>query len=102
MYLARVVGRVVSTVKQGTLKGKTLQWVQPIDATRRDRGSPVVAVDTIGLGPGELCYYVTSREASLTLWDTFAAVDAGIVGKVDRIDLVEGGGRRDVGGGADD
>jgi hypothetical protein len=39
------------------------------------------------LGPGELCYYVTAREASLTLCDAFAAVDAGIVGKVDRIEL---------------
>ena len=49
-----------------------------------------MAVDPIGLGPGELCYYVTAREASLTLWDTFAAVDAAIVGKVDRIDLDDG------------
>ena len=29
--------------------------------------------------------YITAREASLTLWDTFAAVDAGIVGKVDTL-----------------
>jgi hypothetical protein len=33
------------------------------------------------------CYYITAREASLTLWETFAAVDAGIVGKVDRVNL---------------
>ena len=89
MFLARVVGRVVSTVKQDTLQGQSLQWIQPVDASRHDRGGPIVAVDPIGLGPGELCYYITAREASLTLWDTFAAVDAGIVGKVDRIDLAE-------------
>ncbi len=87
MYLANVIGTVVATVKQETLTGQTLQWIQPVDAEGRDRGSPVVAVDPIGLGPGELCYYITAREASLTLWETFAAVDAGIVGKVDRIDL---------------
>ena len=91
MFLARVIGTVVSTVKQATLEGQTLQWIQPIDASRNDRGNPVVAVDPIGLGPGEYCYYITAREASLTLWDTFAAVDAGIVGKVDRIDGVGGG-----------
>ena len=90
MYLARIVGTVVATVKQATLEGQTLQWIQPIDASQNDRGSPVVAVDPIGLGPGEVCYYVTAREASLTLWDTFAAVDAAIVGKVDRIDLDDG------------
>lgn len=86
MFLARVVGRVVATVKQDSLRGQSLQWIQPMDASRQDRGVPLVAVDPIGLGPGELCYYITAREASLTLWDTFAAVDAGIVGKVDRID----------------
>lgn len=102
MYLARVVGRVVSTVKQTALQGQTLQWIQPIDASLDDRGAAVVAVDPIGLGPGELCYYITSREASLTLWNAFAAVDAGIVGKVDRIDVAGGGGRREVGGGADE
>jgi len=85
MYLARVVGRVVATVKQDTITGQPLQWIQPVDRSGADRGSPVVAVDPIGLGPGELCYYITAREASLTLFETFAAVDAGIVGKVDEI-----------------
>jgi len=32
-------------------------------------------------------YYITSREAALTLDKPFAAVDAGIVGKVDFVDL---------------
>ena len=85
MYLARVVGRVVATVKQDTIIGQPLQWIQPVDRSGADRGSAVVAVDPIGLGPGELCYYITAREASLTLFETFAAVDAGIVGKVDEI-----------------
>ncbi len=89
MYLAKIVGRVVATVKQDTLSGQPLQWIQPVDAKGRDRGGPVVAVDPIGLGPGELCYYITAREASLALAETFVAVDAGIVGKVDRIDLPE-------------
>jgi ethanolamine utilization protein EutN len=87
VYLAKVIGRVVATTKQDTLEGQTLQWIQPVGATGTPHGGPVVAVDPIGLGPGELCYYITAREASLTLWETFAAVDAGIVGKVDRVDL---------------
>lgn len=90
MYIARVIGSVVATVKQDTLKGQSLQWIQPLDAFEREAGAAVVAVDPIGLGPGELCYYITAREASLTLFDTFAAVDAGIVGKIDRIDLSDG------------
>ncbi len=86
MFLARVIGRLVSTAKQDTLQGQTLQWIQPVDAGGRETGKPIVAVDPMGLGEGELCYYVTAREASLLLRNSFAAVDAGIVGKVDRID----------------
>ena len=88
MFLARVIGRVVSTVKQETLHGQTLQWIQPVDGAGNETGrKPLVAVDPMGLGPDELCYYVTAREASLLLANSFAAVDAGIVGKVDRIDM---------------
>jgi ethanolamine utilization protein EutN len=50
-------------------------------------GKPLVAVDRVGVGPGELVYYITSREAAMTLDNPFAAVDAGIVGKVDWLDI---------------
>jgi ethanolamine utilization protein EutN len=87
VQLARVVGRVVATVKQDTLSGITLQWVQPITARGASAGKPIVAVDRVGVGPGEIVYYITSREAAMTLDQPFAAVDAGIVGKVDFVDL---------------
>ena len=87
MQLARVVGRVVSTVKQETLAGVTLQWLQPVDTRGASNGQPLVAVDRIGVGPGEVIYYITSREAAMTLDNSFAAVDAGIVGKVDHVDV---------------
>ena len=87
MFIGRVVGRVVSTVKQDTLSSVTLQWVQPVSTGGAPVGKPLIAVDTIGVGPGETIYYITSREAALTLGDPFAAVDAGIVGKVDCFDV---------------
>ena len=87
MYLARVVGRVVATVKQDTLACVTLQWIQPLRASGDDTGKPIVAVDPIGVGPGEVVYYITSREASMILDEKFAAVDAGIVGRVDWVDI---------------
>ena len=87
MYLARVIGRVVATVKQDTLACVTLQWVQPLRANGDAAGKPLVAVDPIGVGPGEVVYFITSREASLILEEKFAAVDAGIVGRVDWVDV---------------
>ncbi len=79
----------MSTRKQDTLHAIPLQWLQPVDAAGKDRGSPVVAADTFGLGPGELCYYITAREASIALWKLDVAVDAAVVGKVERIDVGE-------------
>ena len=87
MQLARVVGRVVATIKQDTLSAVTLQWIQPVSTTGADAGKPLVAVDRVGVGPGEVVYYITSREAALTLDEPFAAVDAGIVGKVDWVNV---------------
>jgi ethanolamine utilization protein EutN len=87
MFLARIVGRVVSTQKQPTLARIPLQWLQPVDAAGNAAGAPVVAADTFGLGPGELCYYITAREASIALWTLDAAVDAAVVGKVERLDV---------------
>ena len=85
--MARVVGRLVATVKQDTLSSVALQWIQPVSASGTSVGKPVVAVDRIGVGPGELVYFITSREAAMTLDDPFAAVDAGIVGKVDWVNV---------------
>jgi len=87
VQLARVIGRVVATIKQDTLTAVTLQWIQPVSTTGADAGKPVVAVDRVGVGPGEVVYFITSREAALTLDEPFAAVDAGIVGKVDWVNV---------------
>ncbi len=87
MNLARVLGPLVSTVKQETLHRVPLLWVQPLAASGAASGKPIVAVDRIGAGPGEVIVYITSREAAIILDDPFAAVDAGIVAKVDWCDV---------------
>lgn len=92
MQIARVLGSVVSTVKQETLTGVPLQWIQPLSAEGAAMGKPLVAVDRIGAGTGEVVVFVTSREAALTLDNPFAAVDAGIVAKVDRCEVANGRG----------
>ena len=87
MQIARVIGRVVATIKQDTLSAVTLQWIQPVTTAGANTGKALVAVDRVGVGPGEIVYFITSREAALTLDEPFAAVDAGIVGKVDWLDI---------------
>ena len=87
MQLARVIGCLVSTVKQESLEAIPLHWIQPMTAAGVDAGGPIVAVDRIGSGPGDVVVYITSREAALTLDNAFTAVDAGIVAKVDWCNL---------------
>ena len=72
MQLGRVVGTVVATIRTDGLDGVKFLIVQPLDKHRRDRGSPVVAADAVAMaGPGELVYYVASREAAEALEERF-------------------------------
>ena len=88
MQLGRVVGTVVATTRTVGLDGVKFLIVQPLDKHRHDRGSPVVAADAVAMaGPGELVYYVASREAAEALPERFVPVDHAIVGLVDRVDL---------------
>ncbi len=89
MHFARVLGRLVATRRIPSLGGARLLWIEPTDSRGAVIGPPLVAVDAGQYGPGEWVFYVTSREASLPLPDPFCAVDAAVVGKIDRVDLAE-------------
>ena len=88
MDLARVVGRVVCTMKNSSLKGNKLLLVQPLDADERPRGRPLVAIDAVGAGAGEKVFFVTGREASFAFLPDVVPTDASIVGIVDRVDYL--------------
>ncbi|MFQ5797526.1 MAG: EutN/CcmL family microcompartment protein [Bacteroidota bacterium] len=86
MYFAKVIGTIWATRKDENLKTFKLQFLQPLNAMRESVGDPIVAVDTVGAGPGETVFYITAREAVIPLPVPMAPVDASIVGIVDRID----------------
>ena len=93
MQLGRVIGTVVATVKYQGLEGVKFLIVQPLDKRQDPEGRPVVAADAVHMaGPGELIYFVGSREAAQALPETFVPVDHAIVGIVDAVEpLVSGG-----------
>ena len=53
MYLARVVGEVVATVKHPHLAGQKLLLVQPEPTTGKSQPPTVIAVDAVQAGPGD-------------------------------------------------
>jgi ethanolamine utilization protein EutN len=85
VYLGRVVGTVVASVKVEGLAGQKLLLVQPLDDREQPAGPIEAAVDTVRAGRGDLVFLVGSREASLALEDSFVPVDAAIVGFVDAV-----------------
>lgn len=90
MIFARVVGNVVATNKDQKLVGKKLLLVQPVELGAGAKGNPLVAVDAVGAGEGELVLLVQGSSARQTGMTEGTPVDATIVSIVD---YVERGGK---------
>lgn len=87
MHIAKVIGTVVATRKVEVLRGCKFLVVQPLDHYGEPNGRPIIAIDTVRAGPGDVVYFVWGREAAHTLSEKFNPADAAIMGIVDRVDL---------------
>ena len=85
MFLGKVIGNVWATKKYPALNSLKLMFVQPMNAEYKKTDGPIIAVDTVGAGPGEIIFYITASEAVIPLPVDMAPVDASIVGIVDTI-----------------
>ncbi len=53
MYLAKVIGKVVSVVKHPAYKNRTLLLIQPLSLKSQLVRAPTIAVDYVGAGEGD-------------------------------------------------
>jgi ethanolamine utilization protein EutN len=53
MFLGRVLGDVVATIKHPALAGRTLLLVQPLTPTGEAKGAAVIALDATQAGVGD-------------------------------------------------
>jgi ethanolamine utilization protein EutN len=83
MQLARVIGTVVSSVKNQSLEGRKILIVQTLNADLKPRGKPMVALDSVGAGVGELVFWCRGKEASFPFKRDETPTDCTIVGIVD-------------------
>ena len=88
MQLARVIGTLVATVKNESLHGRKLLVVQTLNADLEPNGKPMVAVDSVGAGVGELVFWCRGKEASFPFKREDTPTDCTIVGIVDSEDHV--------------
>lgn len=83
MQIARVVGNVVSTVKNGGLEARKLMVIQSLDDLLRPTGRPLVAIDAVGSGVGDLVFWCRGKEASFPFEGSEVPTDCTIVGIID-------------------
>lgn len=81
MYLAKVIGRVVSTIKDQALEGRTLLLVR-----RLPNGPALVAIDAVGAGAGETVYVCRGREAAFAFKPEEVPTEATVVAIVDAVE----------------
>ncbi len=86
MLFARVVGNVVCTRKDDKLVGAKLLLVQPVGLDDKPKGNPLVGVDAVGAGTGELVLLVQGSSARQTARTESTPVDCTIFGIVDTIE----------------
>jgi len=86
MNLGRVIGNLWATRKYPALKGRRMLIVQPLTFTGAQAGSPLIALDTVDAGEGDVVLYATASEAAIPFHPGLTPTDATIVGIAERID----------------
>jgi len=88
MYLARVVGDVVSVHKNERLEGKRLLLVRRLNLEMQSEGIETIALDVVDAGVGDDVLVVQEGSSARKLFDDqWIPVQAVIVGVLDRVDL---------------
>jgi ethanolamine utilization protein EutN len=88
MYIGKVIGRVVSTVKDPGLASQRLLIVQPLTPAMEPTGKQIVCTDSLGAGAGELVYWTRGKESSFPFLPVEVPTDTTIVGIIDRVQKV--------------
>ena len=88
MVLAKVVGSVVSTIKEPRLEGIKFLLLEKIDVkTLKGKKDFVVAMDAVGAGEGEVVFFVGGSSSRQTEITAGKPSDATIVAIVDSFDI---------------
>lgn len=88
MYLARVLGAVVTPVQHPFFDGRTLLLVRRLDLDGAERGPDRVAVDRVGAGEGDLVLVLEEGNSARQIVDDGKApLRSVVVGFVDEVEV---------------
>ena len=89
--IARVIGEIVATQKHSSHEGQKIFLVQPLNLDGTNRGDPLVALDAVDAGVGDLVLLVTEGFSAMTSVERpQSPIDMAVVGFIDHIDLLQG------------
>jgi microcompartment protein CcmK/EutM len=87
MEIARVKGTVVATRKDDKLNGHKMLILELADISGKDKGgAPIVALDSVDAGVGDLVLVVRGSSARQAKNMSATPVDAMIIGIIDNIE----------------
>src|ERR1700754_5188447 len=89
MFLAKVVGTVLSTKKSPNLEGVRFLIVHPYDLDKEPTRNIVVVADRLGAGTSEMVMCVSGKAARSAIGDQDMSIEAAVVGIVDRVEINE-------------
>jgi len=88
MYIGKVIGTVVATIKISHLEGRTLLLVDQLDLNGQETGYYDIAVDVAQAGPGDTVLVIDEGNGARQILKLDpGAVRAVIVGVVDEVTL---------------
>jgi ethanolamine utilization protein EutN len=86
MILARVVGRLYSTIHHPSMAHKTILVLDRLKVNCEPSGASIIAVDTVGAGPGQTVLVLDEGNgARQILGEVDAPVRSVVVGIVDEV-----------------
>ena len=87
MLIARVGGDVVSTIKDDKMVGRKLLIIREVTAENEIVGKPIVAVDTVDAGIGDVVLVAQGSSARQTNVTKETPTDAVIMAIVDSLEI---------------
>ena len=88
MYIGKVIGSVVSTIKISHLEGRKLLLVDQLDLAGKETGAYDIAVDVVQAGPGDTVLVIDEGNGARQILGLDpGAIRAVIVGIVDEVAL---------------
>ncbi len=87
MLIAKVVGTAVATIKDEKLEGAKLLVVREADVEGNPTGKPLIAIDSVDAGVGDVVLIAAGSSARQTTMTKDRPVDAVIMAVLDSLEI---------------